>query len=123
MLFRSGGANGDLYLELEFNNHAFYSAEAHDLYLKLPIAPWEAALGAKVKIPTPGGIIELKIPAGSTSGNKLRLKGRGIPAKSPGDLYAVLQISLPPADNQKAKEFYQNMQQQMGFNPRAQLGV
>lgn len=119
----SGGANGDLYLELEFKAHAFYSAEAHDLYLKLPVAPWEAALGAKIKIPTPGGTIELKIPAGSASGNKLRLKGRGIPAKSPGDLYAVLQILLPPADTKKNKEFYQNMQQQMGFDPRAQLGV
>lgn len=119
----TGGVNGDLYLELDFKTHDYYTAEGHDLYLKLPVAPWEAALGAKIKIPTPSGTIELKIPAGSVSGKKLRLKGRGIPAKSPGDLYAVLQISLPPADNQKAKEFYQNMQQQMGFNPRAQLGV
>jgi curved DNA-binding protein len=119
----TGSTNGDLYLELEFKTHDYYSAEGHDLYLKLPVAPWEAALGAKIKIPTPSGIIELKIPAGSVSGNKLRLKGRGLPAKSPGDLYAVLQISLPPADNQKAKEFYQKMAQQLAFNPRAKLEV
>lgn len=120
---RNGGEHGDLYIKLEFKTHPYYSAKGHDLYLKLPITPWEAALGAKVRIPTPGGVTELKIPAGSASGNKLRLKGRGIPAKSSGDLYAVLQIRLPPADSKKDKEFYQNMQQQMAFNPRTNLGV
>jgi len=119
----AGGVDGDLYLELEFKKHPYFSAEGYDLYLKLPVTPWEAALGAKMKIPTPSGIIELKIPADSASDNKLRLKGKGIPAKIPGDLYVVLQISLPPANNKKSKEFYQNMAQQMAFNPRAKLGV
>ena len=118
-----GGDSGDLYLQLEFRAHAYYSVEGHDLYLKLPVAPWEAALGAKIKVPTPSGVIELKIPEASISGSKLRIKGRGIPAKTPGDLYAVLQIELPPADSQQAKEFYQKMEQQMAFNPRANLGV
>jgi len=119
----TGGINGDLYLELEFKTHDYFTAEGHDLYFTLPVAPWEAALGPKIKIPTPGGTIELKIPPDSASGNKLRLKGRGIPAKAPGDLYVVLQISLPPADNQKAKEFYQKMAQQLAFDPRANMEV
>jgi len=118
-----GAANGDLYLQLEFKTHAYYTVEGHDLYLKLPVAPWEAALGGNIKIPTPLGAIDLKIPAASTSGDKMRIKGRGIPAKSPGDLYVVLQVALPPADNRQAKEFYQKMEQQMDFNPRANMSI
>jgi len=118
----SGGA-GDLYLEVGFRSHPFYRVEGLDLYLELPVAPWEAALGSKVKAPTPGGIIDLKIPAGSTSGRKLRLKGRGIPGKTPGDLYVVLRIALPPGDSKQAQEFYRKMEQDLAFNPRAKLGV
>jgi len=118
-----GGANGDLYLKLEFREHPFYSVVGHDLYLKLPLAPWEAALGAKIKVPTPTGQIELTIPADSGSDGKLRLKARGIPAKTPGDLYVILQIVLPPGTDPKAKALYQQMQQQVTFNPRANLGV
>jgi len=118
-----GGAAGDLYLEIEFNPHSFYRVEGHDIYLELPLAPWEAALGASVKVPTPGGVIDLKIPADSVSGRKLRLKGRGIPAKSPGDFYAILRISLPSGNTEQAKNLYQKMQQELAFNPRASLGV
>ena len=118
-----GGSAGDLYLEVEFKPHAFYRVEGRDLYLDLPVAPWEAALGAQVKAPTPGGIIDLKIPPGSSSGRKLRLKGRGIPGKSPGDLYAVLRIALPPGNSERAKAFYRRMEQELAFNPRAGLGV
>jgi len=117
------GNNGDLYLELEFKPHTYFSVEAHDLYLKLPVTPWEAALGSKIKIPTPTGDIELKIPQDSKAGNKLRLKGRGIPAKMPGDLYVILQIELPPSDSQPAKDFYKKMAEQMPFNPRAELNL
>lgn len=117
------GAVGDLYLEIEFKPHPLYRVDGRDIYLDLPVSPWEAALGAKVKLPTPGGVIDLTIPAGSNSGRKLRLKGRGIPAASPGDLYAVLQIALPPADNAKANELYRKMAQELAFNPRAGLGV
>ena len=117
-----GGA-GDLYLEIEFKPHPFDRVEGRDLYLELPVAPWEAALGSKVKAPTPAGIIDLTIPAGSTSGRKLRLKGRGIPGKPPGDFYAVLRIALPPSDTQQAKEIYREMEQKLAFNPRARLGV
>ena len=114
---------GDLYLEIDFKPHALYRAEAHDLYLDLPVAPWEAALGATVKVPTPEGVVELKVPAGSAQGKKMRLKGRGIPAKQAGDLYVVLQIALPGADTEQAKKLYQQMQEELNFNPRSRLGV
>lgn len=114
---------GDLYLEVEFRPHPLYRVQDHDLYLELPLAPWEAALGATVKAPTPGGPVNLTIPAGSTEGRKLRLKGRGIPDSPPGDLYVTLQIALPPADSEKAKALYRQMKQDLNFNPRARLGV
>jgi curved DNA-binding protein len=113
---------GDLYLEVEFRPHPLYRVDGTDLYLDLPVAPWEAALGATVTAPTPAGPVELKIPAGSTPGRKLRLKGRGIPAREPGDLYVVLQIVLPRADSEPARELYRRMQQELNFDPRAGLG-
>ncbi len=114
---------GDLYLEVEFREHPLYRVDGADLYLDLPVAPWEAALGASVKAPTPAGVIDLKIPADSRQGRKLRLKGRGLAGKQPGDLYVVLQISLPPADTEAARALYRQMEQQLGFNPRATMGV
>ena len=120
---QGSGKAGDLYLEIEFNPHRFYRVEGADVYLELPVAPWEAALGASVKVPTPSGAIDLKIPANSKAGKKLRLKGRGIPAKSPGDLYLVLQIALPPAEDEKSREFYKRMQEEMVFDPRASMEV
>ncbi len=118
-----GGRSGDLYLEVEFKPHPFYRVEERDLYVDLPLAPWEAALGAKVKVPTPGGVVDLKIPPNSKPGRRLRLKGRGIPGRPAGDLYVVLQIALPPADSEKAKEIYRTMERELAFNPRARLGV
>ena len=117
------GGPGDLYLQVEFRSHPFYRVEDKDVYLDLPVAPWEAALGATIKAPTPAGNVDLKIPAGSTSGRKLRLRGRGIPASPPGDLYAVLRIALPSADSKQAEELYREMEQKLKFNPRTGLGV
>ncbi|MCU7845736.1 MAG: DnaJ domain-containing protein [Candidatus Thiodiazotropha sp. (ex Monitilora ramsayi)] len=117
------GRSGDLYLEVEFKTHPLYRVDGRDLTLTLPVAPWEAALGAKVKTPTPTGTIDLKIPAGSRSGRKLRLRGRGIPGLEPGDLYVQLEIVLPPSDTDQAKALYRRMQSELGFNPRARLGV
>jgi len=117
------GQAGDLYLEIEFNPHSMYKVDGHDVYLDLPVAPWEAALGATIKVPTPVGPVDLKIPAGTSNGRKLRLKARGIPGKTPGDLYVVPQITLPPADTDEAKALYQKMQQELAFNPRHKLGV
>ena len=99
-----GGEPGDLYLEIEFSPHRHYRVEGADVYLDLPVAPWEAGLGATVKIPTPAGTVDLKVPAGSQQGRKLRLKGRGIPAKTPGDLYLVLQIALAARQRPEVQE-------------------
>jgi len=120
---QGSGKAGDLYLEIEFNPHRYYRVEGADVYLELPVAPWEAALGASVKVPTPSGAIDLKIPTNSKAGKKLRLKGRGIPAKTPGDLYLVLQIALPPAEDEKSREFYKRMQEEIKFDPRASMEV
>jgi curved DNA-binding protein len=117
------GAQGDLYLEIHFNPHSFYRAEGRDLHMQLPIAPWEAALGATVKTPTPEGTVDLKIPAGSNSGSKLRLKGRGIPGKPPGDIYVTLSVVTPPANSDETKAIYQDMASKLAFNPRADMGV
>ncbi|MEM7635624.1 MAG: DnaJ C-terminal domain-containing protein [Pseudomonadota bacterium] len=117
------GQPGDLYLEVEFAPHRLYRVEGKDVYLDLPVAPWEAALGGKIKAPTPLGVVDISIPANSAQGRKLRLRGRGIPGKTPGDFYAVLQISLPAAKSEKSKEVYQTMARELSFNPRAALGV
>lgn len=120
----AGGAPpGDLYLEVRFDPHALYRVEGHDLLLTLPLAPWEAALGATVKAPTPTGVVEVKIPAGSQSGKKLRLKGRGIPGNPAGDLYLILDVVLPMADTERARQLYRTMAQELAFNPRRALGV
>ena len=116
-----GGPSGDLYLEVVFRPHPFYRIEGRDVHLRLPVTPWEAALGATVKAPTPAGPVELSIPAGSSGGTRLRLRGRGIPDKQPGDLYVELQIALPPADSDQAREIYQNMEHELGFNPRSEM--
>ena len=117
------GKAGDLYLQVAFRTHPHFRAEGRDLYVELPLAPWEAALGATVRAPTPGGVVELKIPPNSAAGRKLRLNGRGIPGDPPGDFYAVLQVALPQADTEAARAVYRNMAEKMKFNPRATLGV
>jgi curved DNA-binding protein len=119
----TSGSPGDLFIEVEFQPHPLYRIDGRDLYLDLPVTPWEAALGAAVKTPTPTGTVDLKIPAASHAGSKLRLKGRGIPASPPGDFYVVLQIALPAANDDKAKAAYAAMAAAMPFNPRASLGV
>ncbi|MDD3517022.1 MAG: DnaJ C-terminal domain-containing protein [Chromatiales bacterium] len=117
-----GGPSGDLYLEIGIRPHPHFKLDGRDLLLNLPITPWEAALGATVTVPTMGGKVDLKIPAGSQSGRKLRLKGRGLPGATPGDQYVVLQIATPPAQTDKAREFYERMRREFSFDPRAHLG-
>jgi curved DNA-binding protein len=117
------GRTGDLYLEIEFNPHGLYRVEGRDVYLDLPVTPWEAALGATVKVPTPVGLVDLKIPEGTSAARKLRLQKRGIPGEPPGDLYVMLNISLPPADSDTARELYRKMEQELAYNPRSKLGV
>ncbi len=117
------GKPGDLYLEVSFRPHRFYRVEQRDVYLDLPVAPWEAALGAQIEVPTPGGPVELTIPAGSAAGRKLRLRGRGIPGATPGDFYFVLQIVLPAATSDADRAVYKDMSTHFkAFDPRASLG-
>ena len=118
------GPAGDLYLEIEFSPHPYFRVDGRDIYLDLPIAPWEAALGATVTAPTPDGSVELTVPAGSSAGRKLRLKGKGLPGVPPGDLYAVLSIALPPADGAPAQAAYRTLSAAFGsFDPRHSLKV
>ncbi len=117
----NGGPSGDLYISIGFAKHALYTIEGADVYIRLPLAPWEAALGTNVNIPGVNGTFNLKIPAGSVQGKKLRLKGKGIPAKVPGDLYVVIEIVLPPANDDKSKELYEKMKN-LNFNPRPNFG-
>ena len=119
----AGGPPGDLFLEVAFEPHAFFGVDGRNVTLELPITPWEAALGATVTAPTLGGKVDLKVPAGSQSGRKMRLKGRGLPGKPPGDQIITLTIDTPPADTPAARELYERMRQEMPMNPRRKLGV
>ena len=118
-----GGKAGDLYLQIGFNPHKLYKVDGRDVYLELPVAPWEAALGARLTLPTPAGAVNLSIPEGSQSGRKMRLKGRGIPASTPGDMFVILRIVLPQAKTDADREIYRQMQSKLDFNPRAGLGI
>ena len=120
--FGAGGP-GDLYLQVEIQPHRFYRTDGRDVYLDLPLAPWEAALGANVKVPTPAGAVDLRIPPKSRAGSKLRLKGRGLPGAPAGDLYVTVQIALPPADSEAAIAAYRSMAEALPFDPRAEMGV
>jgi len=118
-----GGKPGDLYLEVEFRPHPFYRVEGRDVFIDLPVTPWEAALGATVKVPTPSGKVDLRIPANSANGRKLRLKERGIPGKQPGDLFVVVNIALPTADTDAARDAYTVFGEAFDFDPRAKVGM
>jgi len=115
-----GGAKGDLYLKVEIEPHPRFRLKGRDLYMDLPIAPWEAALGGEVKISTLSGNVTLKIPPGTQSGQKLRLKGKGMPnpTGAPGDLYAVVQIRVPRHLTAKEKEMFQELRKTSSFNAR-----
>lgn len=120
-----GGPAGDLYLEVKFREHRLFKTEGRDVTLTLPVAPWEAALGATVPTPTLAGTVDLRIPPNAKSGQRLRLKGRGLPGSTQndavGDQYVVLKIVLPPADSPQARELYERMQRELPFDPRAEL--
>ncbi|MGJ7459229.1 DnaJ C-terminal domain-containing protein [Halomonas sp. RA08-2] len=117
-----GGPAGDLYLEIHFSPDSRYRVEGRDVYQTVPVTPWEAALGASIETPTPSGGVKLKVPAGSQTGRRLRLKGRGIPGPEPGDLYVELEVVLPPADTDRARELYETMAHELAFDPRQRKG-
>ncbi|MCO1333003.1 DnaJ domain-containing protein [Microbulbifer sp. OS29] len=116
------GRPGDLYLEVAFNPHRHFHIEGKTVYLDLPLAPWEVALGAKVLVPTPDGPVKVTIPANSANGKKLRLKGRGVPAKQPGDLYVVMHTVTPQATTESEREAYRQFSEAFNFNPRQFIG-
>ncbi len=121
-LARQGSNGGDLFLEIEVQPHAYFSLQGKDIYLTLPITPWEAALGTKIAVPTLGGKVDLKIAAGSQGGQKLRLKNRGMPAKpQAGDQYVVLQIQTPPASTDAQRALYEQMAKELASDPRKNL--
>src|SRR3990167_10042551 len=113
-----GGPAGDLYLEIDIQAHPRFSLQNKDIFMTLPITPWESALGAQIKVPTLGGAVGLKLTAGSQAGQKLRLKGRGMPGKPFGDQYVILQIETPPVKTEEQRQLYENMARIMPFNPR-----
>lgn len=120
----SGGApNGDLLLEVRIKPHKLYRLEGRDLYLSLPITPWEAALGAGVKAPSPGGTVQVTIPPGSHNGRKMRLKGRGLPGNPAGDLYLVLDIVAPAATTDAQREAYEALARAVPFDPRKHFAL
>lgn len=116
----NGGRNGDLYLNIRLRPHPYYRAIGHDLYLDLPLAPWEAVLGASIEVPTPAGSVRLKVPAGTQAARQLRLPGRGlpIPKGGQGDLYAVVQIVVPDSIGERERALYQELSQNSTFDPR-----
>jgi curved DNA-binding protein len=115
-----GGRDGDLYLDISLKAHRLYRATGHDLYVDLPLAPWEAALGASVEVPTPAGAVKLKVPAGTSSGQKLRLAGRGLPRPrgGAGDLFAVAQLVVPASLSERERELYGELREASAVDPR-----
>ena len=119
----NGGPDGDLYLDIDVQSHPLYRAEGLDLYMDLPLAPWEAVLGASVDVPTPAGRVTLKVPAGTHAGQKLRLAGRGLsrPDGTSGHLYAVAQIVVPTVVDERQRALYGELRDASTFNPRAHM--
>ena len=117
----TGDLNGDLYLEIELAPHALFEIEGKDVTLMLPVSPWEAALGCDVEIPTLGGKVNLKIPANSQSGKRLRLKGRGLPGAPPGDQFVILKIVNPEVTGDQERELFRQMWEKMDFDPRGNM--
>jgi curved DNA-binding protein len=97
-----------------------FKVDGRDVNVQLPVAPWEAALGESVSVPTLGGPVEMKLPGGARAGQRLRLRGRGLPGPTPGDQYVTLAIVLPP-DSPQAREFFARMKRELAFDPRADL--
>ena len=115
----NGGPSGDLLLEVQFRPHARLHADGRDLFMNLPLAPWEAALGAVIQVNLPQGSVNVRIPEGALGGKQLRVRGKGLPSEPPGDLLLTLSIVTPPADTPRAKELYETMARDLAFDPRA----
>jgi curved DNA-binding protein len=119
-----GGPDGDVYMNIVLRPHRLFRVSGHDLFIDLPLAPWEAALGATVEVPTLAGAVDLKVPAGTRAGQQLRLAGRGLPRPGGGaaDLYAVVQIAMPPSLSEAEKTLYKELAAASNFDPRRHFG-
>jgi curved DNA-binding protein len=120
----NGGPAGDLYLNIALRPHPLFKVSGHDLYLELPVTPWEAVLGGEIEVPTLAGRVKVTVRPGSRAGQKLRLAGRGLPTPkgAHGDLYCVLQIVTPTALSEREKRLYEELGRLSSFNPRGHLG-
>ena len=118
-----GHKAGDLYIEIHIAPHPFFHIQGKNIYLKTPISPWEATLGATIKVPTLAGHVNLKIPKLSQSGKQMRLKGRGLPGDPPGDQLLTIEIVIPTTENEQMVKLYEQMAQLTQFNPREKLGI
>jgi curved DNA-binding protein len=121
----SGGPDGDLYLDIEVADHPLYRMSGRDLYIDLPLAPWEAVLGTRVQLPTPAGAVSVKVPAGTRAGTQLRLAGRGMARGSgaAGHLYAIVRIEVPTVVDEAQSALYRQLGESSNFNPRAHLDL
>lgn len=115
----NGGKPGDLFLEIHLDPAPGLRVDGVDVYQRLAVTPWEAALGGSVTADTIAGPIDVTVPPNSQAGRKLRLRGKGLPAREPGDLYLELAVVLPPADSDKARALYAQMARDLAFDPRA----
>lgn len=119
----NGGRDGDLYLNISLHPHPFFRVSGHDLYLDLPLAPWEAVLGGTVQVPTLAGAVRLKVPPGTSAGQQLRIADRGLPKpkQGTGDLFAIVQIVVPTQVGEKERSLYQALADSSSFNPRGRF--
>jgi curved DNA-binding protein len=115
----AAGGRGALILRVKLRPHPVFSLQGKDVQVELPLAPWEAALGAKIAVPTLGGTVELTIPPGAQAGQKLRLRGRGFPGTPNGDQFVLVKLVTPAAETPQAREAYERMRREFNFNPRA----
>jgi len=113
------GGRASLIFQIRLRPHPLYVLQGKDVQIELPLAPWEAALGAKVAVPTLGGTVELTVPAGAQSGQKLRLRGRGFPGTPSGDQIVSIKLVTPAAQSPQAKQAYERMKSEFNFDPRA----
>ena len=116
-----GARDGDLYLDIAVETHPLYRVSGQDIYLELPLAPWEAVLGKTVRLPTPAGTVSLKVPPGTRAGQQLRLAGRGLSRAdgAPGNLYAIVQIVVPSVVDERTGALFKQLAETSNFNPRA----
>jgi curved DNA-binding protein len=115
----AGGARQGLLVRVQLKPHPLYTPQRKDVQIEVPLAPWEAALGAKIAVPTLGGQVELTVPPGAQSGQRLRLRGRGLPGTPAGDQLVSLKIITPPAETAQAREAYERLKRELHFDPRA----